>query len=267
MEHIYFISFGKDSMAGLHLAIDILHWPVDRVVHSPVWATAEINACSQEMESFKEHACAEIKRRWGLDVEYTEPKHTFEELFYAPYTQKRPENQRTTIRGWPLLKGSWCSRDLKRAVPKPKAAETHYIAIAVEETNRHNQLNKRKKSPLVEAGWTEAMCYDWCKENNLLAPTYKSAARDGCWFCPKQPIEQLRRLYHERPDLWSLLLKWDADSPVTFKAGHTDKKTGAFVPGHTVHDFDRRFALEDAGKVPTDRRFKWSMVKEVTPDG
>ena len=108
------------------------------------------------------------------------------------------------------------------------------------------------------------MCYDWCKENNLLAPTYKTSARDGCWFCPKQGLEQLRRLYHERPDLWALMIKWDSDSPVTFKAGYTDKKTGVFIPGHTVRDFDRRFALEDAGKVPTDRRFRWSMLEEVT---
>lgn len=264
MEHIYFISFGKDSMAGLHVAIDILHWPVDRVVHSAIWATSEINACSHEMETFKQYACAEIKRRWGLDVEYTRSERTFEEMFYKEYYRG---DGKSTVRGWPLLRGSWCARDLKNTKSMPNAGEVCYIAIAADEPKRHNQLNGRKKSPLVEAGWTEAMCFDWCRENSLLAPTYKSAARDGCWFCPKQPIEQLRRLYHERPDLWSLMLKWDADSPVTFKAGHTDKKSGVFIPGHTVHDFDRRFALENAGKVPTDRRFKWSMVKEELKDG
>lgn len=52
------------------------------------------------------------------------------------------------------------------------------------------------------------------------------------------------------PDLWALLLKWDKDSPVTFK---TD--------GHTVHDFDRRFQAEDDGIIlPNDRKFRWSQI-------
>ncbi len=259
MEHIYFISFGKDSMAGLHVAVDLLHWPVDRVVHSPIWATKEINACAQDMEDFKTYARAEIKRRWGLDVDYTPHKHTFEELFYTDYQRKTGE---TTIRGWPLLKGSWCARDLKGAKSDPKTGEVYYIAIAADEPKRCGQLGERKKSPLVEAGWTEAMCYDWCKKNNLLAPTYNTSARDGCWFCPKQPTDQLRKLYHTRPDLWALMLKWDKDSPTTFKAGHTDKKTGRFVSGRTVHDYDRRFAAEDRGEVPADRRFRWKLQKE-----
>lgn len=56
-------------------------------------------------------------------------------------------------------------------------------------------------------------------------------------------------LRKNHPELWALLMKWDLDSPVPF---HAD--------GHTVHDFDRRFSLEDRGKVPADRRFRWSML-------
>lgn len=52
-------------------------------------------------------------------------------------------------------------------------------------------------------------------------------------------------------DVWALLMKWDLDSPVTFKAD-----------GHTVHDFDRRFQMEDERKIPTDRSFRWSMLDE-----
>lgn len=265
MEYIYYTSHGKDSMAGLHVAIDILGWPVDRVIHSTVWATCEIQGNLPKMVEFKKHAEAEIKRRWGLTVETPPAKHNFEELFYAPYVSKA--GQTGTIRGWPLLKGSWCARDLKQFTYVPKAGETHYIGIAIDEPDRFRQLSDRKKSPLVEAGWTEAMCYDWCKENGLLAPTYETATRDGCWFCPKQGVEQLRLLYHTRPDLWALLLKWDKDSPVTFKAGTVDKKTGEKIPGKTVHDYDRRFRAEDLGEVPTDRRFRWAMLdknKEVT---
>ena len=62
----------------------------------------------------------------------------------------------------------------------------------------------------------------------------------------------MRLLRRNYPELWKLLLKWDKDSPITFKPN-----------GLTVHDFDKRFFYEDAGKVPSDRRFKWRMVDEL----
>ena len=46
-----------------------------------------------------------------------------------------------------------------------------------------------------------------------------------------------------------MLLKWDKDSPTTFKPD-----------GHTVHDYDLRFQMEDEGMVPADRRFRWKML-------
>ena len=74
----------------------------------------------------------------------------------------------------------------------------------------------------------------------------------GCWFCHNQGVGQLRLLRRNYPELWALMLKWDNDSPVTF---HAD--------GHTVHDFDERFALEDQGIVSADEPWKWSYLNEV----
>ena len=65
-------------------------------------------------------------------------------------------------------------------------------------------------------------------------------------------METINVLSLSYPDLWALLLKWDLDSPVTFKAD-----------GHTVHDYDERFALEDQNKVPKDRTFRWWMVEDA----
>jgi hypothetical protein len=45
-------------------------------------------------------------------------------------------------------------------------------------------------------------------------------------------------------------MKWDLDSSVTFKAD-----------GHTVHDFDLRFRLEDEGIIPTDKAFRWDWLE------
>lgn len=63
-------------------------------------------------------------------------------------------------------------------------------------------------------------------------------------------MRQLRLLRKNYPEYWALMLKWDADSPVTFKAD-----------GHTVHDFDKRFKLEDEGYIsPDDKIFRWEML-------
>ena len=59
----------------------------------------------------------------------------------------------------------------------------------------------------------------------------------------------MRTLRRNYPDLWALMLKWDADSPVTFKAD-----------GRTVHDYDERFRLEDERIIAKGEKFLWSML-------
>lgn len=127
-----------------------------------------------------------------------------------------------------------------------------YLGIAADEPNRFHNLTETKKSPLVEAGWDEAYCRQWCEENDLLSPIYTTATRGGCWFCHNQGVQQLRLLRRNYPEYWALMLKWDKDSPVTFKPD-----------GHTVHDFDKRFQLEDEGFIyPDDKLFRWSMLDD-----
>lgn len=163
-----------------------------------------------------------------------------------------------------------------------------YVGIAADEPNRFHVLSDKKRSPLVEAGWYESNCGEWCKTIDLLSPTYTTSNRGGCWFCHNQSVNQLRLLRRNYPDLWAIMLKWDKDSPVTFKppkrqwvadlngpetrlvySGENDdvverEERGYWknLPGCTVHDFDRRFELEDAGLVYPDERFKWSMLDE-----
>lgn len=181
------------------------------------------------------------------------------------------------ITGFPYTIGSWCKKLKVRTHPwiphhqrklvyeRPqtpgfllaplaqgaKKNIVQYLGIAADEPERIERHNKPGfKLPLVEIGWTEADCRKWCEERGLLSPIYTTAARGGCWFCHNQGVDQLRLLRKNYPDLWELLLKWDADSPTTF---HAD--------GHTVLDFDRRFEAEDSGLVPADRRFRWKMLK------
>jgi len=131
-----------------------------------------------------------------------------------------------------------------------------YLGIASDEPERLKRLDGVTKiSPLDAIGWTEADARTWCEENGLLSPIYTTATRGGCWFCHNQGIDQLRLLRKNYPDLWALLLKWDKDSPVSFKPD-----------GRTVHDFDRRFLYEDLGLVPDDRKFRWKMLDAIGTD-
>ena len=124
-----------------------------------------------------------------------------------------------------------------------------YLGIAADEPARFGQLGERRRAPLVEFGIDEDLCGLYCQYNDMLGPSYETSCRDGCWFCHNQGVDQLRILRRDWPDHWALLLKWDLDSPISFKAD-----------GHTVHDFDRRFQMEDERKVPMGRSFRWAML-------
>ena len=246
MQHILSLSYGKDSLACFG-ACELLGWPIDRVVTAEVWATDTIPADLPPMVEFKAKADRIIKERWGIEVEHVRAKRTYEERFYTIRTE-RAKKRPGMIYGWPFsVKGAWCNSDVKMPPLKilEKKGNVVYLGIAADELNRFHNITDNKKSPLVEAGWDEAHCRKWCEDNDLLSPIYTTSARGGCWFCHNQSVNQLRLLRKSYPDYWALMLKWDADSPVTFKPD-----------GHTVRDYDRRFAAEEAGMVPMDRKFR-----------
>lgn len=250
-QHILSLSYGKDSLACLG-AIEKLGWPLDRIIHAEVWATDTISADLPPMVEFKAKADKIIKERWGIEVEHIRSKWTFESRFYSQISDRAKPEFVGRIRGWPLILGSWCARDLKVSKLIGGKDRVNYVGIAADEPNRFGQLSEKTVSPLVEIGWNERDCWKWDKKNGLLSPTYTTAMRGGCWFCPKQPVDQLRLLRKNYPDLWALMLKWDKDSPVSFKAD-----------GHTVHDFERRFQAEDENLIfPDDKKFRWSMLDE-----
>ena len=262
MEHILSLSYGKDSLACLG-AIEQLGWPLDRIVHAEVWATDTIPADLPPMIEFKAKADRIIKIRWGIEVEHvcqkkSGEKWTYEKNFYkcvSPETlQKRLSCKNWfdrglhNIYGFPSRKGPWCNKLKFRGSVGWDNAIT-YAGIAADETDRITRWQGKLVMPLVEAGWDEALCRQWCEENDLLSPIYTTSSRGGCWFCHNQGVGQLRLLRKNYPDLWALMLKWDFDSPITFRAD-----------GHTVHDFDKRFQLEDQLLLPMDRSFRWEML-------
>lgn len=247
------LSYGKDSLASLG-AIEQLGLPLDRIVHTEVWATDTIPADLPPMVEFKKKADQIIKERYGIEVEHYSAtcidgeiayKATYEMGFYHILSRGKHKG---SIKGFPMQKGQWCQK-LKLDPFKKIGPCVQYLGIAADEPNRFCNLTKKKRSPLVEAGWTEEMCRKWCEENDLLSPIYTTATRGGCWFCHNQSVGQLRLLRKNYPEYWQLLLKWDKDSPVTFKPD-----------GHTVHDYDKRFRLEDEMCIDPEAPFRWDML-------
>lgn len=256
-QRVLSLSYGKDSMACLG-ALEKLQWPLDRIVTADVWATDTIPADLPPMVEFKGYADKVIKERYGIEVEHYYAKKvdrvSGELVSYQDYFYQTMEAGKHggAYKGFPMNRGSWCIKLKLSALSEMPKCDIQYLGIAADEPNRFHNLTDTVLSPLVESDWTELDCRQWCDKNGLLSPIYTQSTRGGCWFCHNQGVQQLRLLRKQYPDLWSLLLKWDSDSPVTF---HAD--------GHTVHDFDRRFALEDEGLINSDERFKWAMLDEA----
>lgn len=251
MQYIASLSYGKDSCAMLEI-IKQHDMPLDRIVHVEIMATDTIPADLPPMMEFKAKADRIIKERYGIEVEHLRTVSNFQDYFYRVRGKRSPTNK-GIMYGFPTLGANWCNAVLK--VPPLKKLEkgaTMYLGIAADEPNRFRNLTDRKRSPLAEHDITEAEARKICEELDLLSPIYTQSARGGCWFCHNQSVNQLRLLRKQYPEYWALMLKWDNDSPWTF---HAD--------GHTVHDFDKRFQLEDDGFIsPDDKNFRWDMLNQ-----
>jgi hypothetical protein len=194
---------------------------------------------------------------WGFKVIIEQSEKDYLDCFYHVCKKPKIHQERAgKYSGFPLGGTCLIQRECKtrtaKTVKKKYLSDdktVEYIGIASDEVKRQGQLGDKRQSLLCRYGVREADTYDILKPFGLLSPIYSHAKRGGCWFCHNQGVDQLRLLRRNYPDLWALLMKWDLDSPVSFKAD-----------GHTVHDFDRRFQMEDERKVPMGRSFRWAML-------
>ena len=264
-QYVACIPYGKDSLAMLEV-IKNYGLPLDRIITAEIWATDDIHADLPPMVEFKEKADKIIKDKYGIEVEHlcaTDKqgnKLTYDSIFHrvVTYSNSNAKINRTgKIYGFPKQRGAWCNSKLKVAaleqIGKNKNT-VRYLGIALDEPERvERHINKENiVLPLVLGNIEEWECRDWCEENDLLSPIYTTATRGGCWFCHNQGIDQLRLLRKNYPEYWNILLQWDLESLITFSAN-----------GKTVHDYDKRFEMEELGFVPMNKKFRWKMLDKT----
>lgn len=249
MRQVASISYGKDSLAQLEVKFRHNEEITD-IVTADIMATPEIPAYLPELVEFRERMDEEIFLRYGVKVTHVRSDKTFLDLFYRPLTKR---SKYTGIYGWPPVFGHWCMKHLKKFPIEEyfKGMEcVQWIGIAADELERHGQLNERLRSALVEHNVTEADAMAICRDLGWVSPTYLHSGRDGCWFCPCQGIDQLRRLYNDFPEYWALMMAWDKD---------TDKR---FKIDNTLSAYDERFYWESKGLAPSGRQFRWDWIDE-----
>lgn len=122
--------------------------------------------------------------------------------------------------GWPTPVIRWCTKNLKTNVIDRYLKEltsredcVHCIGLASDETKRlerESNRNKTHRHPLVEWGWTEKDCLQYCYDLGYdWGGLYKIFNRVSCWCCPLSSIGELRKLYEHYPDLWHQLEEWE----------------------------------------------------------
>ena len=62
-QYVASISYGKDSMAMLHVIVDVLKQPLDRIVTADTYATETLLADWPDVVAFKQLADQEIFKR------------------------------------------------------------------------------------------------------------------------------------------------------------------------------------------------------------
>lgn len=144
---------------------------------------------------------------------------------------------------WATFRVRWCTSILKTDVIKSylKQLNKKYdviqsVGIAFDEQYRLSRKNNKKQNhrhPLVEWGWTEQQCLQYCYDNGFnWDGLYEKFSRVSCWCCPLQSLSDLRVLWRDFPELWEELKDMDRRTYLQFTIGYS------------VEELDKRFAFE-----------------------
>lgn len=234
--HVVSFSGGKDSTAMLLRMLE-LGMQVDEILFCDM--TVEFPAMYDHLKKVEEYT--------GRKITILRDEHDYEYYLLKHHPKKKTAGRPRKGNGFPRPDLRWCtgikqkliSKHLKQL--KKKYNVIQYIGIAADEQNRV----KDKTYPLVDWGWTEKDCLEYCYSKGFdWDGLYKIFHRVSCWCCPLQPIDELRKLRKHFPDLWNKLMWWQTQTWSKFM--HKTK----------VKKLEVRFAYEDEiGATPRTKEF------------
>ena len=115
------------------------------------------------------------------------------------------------IFGFPCFVHGQCGFKRDSKIKACKQCDVGYydyesIGIAWDEKSRHNQLNDKKRSILVEEKYTQVDCALLCLNHNCYSPVYDNRKRDGCALCFNAKAEERKRWFLDFPEAFNILL-------------------------------------------------------------
>lgn len=238
--HVVSFSGGKDSTAMLLRMLEE-KMPVDIILYCDT---------GLEFPAMYEHI-AKVERETGRGITRLKSKYDFEYYFAQHYVERKEDTvfaRRYGTNhlgyGWAGPKMRWCTNVLKDS-PREEFFKQYkdeydiieYVGLAADEGYRLTRKANRRENvrhPLVEWNMTEADCLQYCKDRGYdWSGLYDHFRRVSCWCCPLQSLSQLRELYHNYPELWEQLKKWDSMTWRKFRADYS------------VLELERRFDFEE----------------------
>lgn len=235
MKHIASVSGGKDNTAMLLRLLELRktepdRYPLDEVVFCDT--TMEFPEMYEHLAKLR--AAAESA---GIRWVTVKPPRSFEYLLCQHQYQRRDGTQEANGYGWARPHCRWCTEMLKTRWINKLDDVVHYVGIAADETNRlqrTSNLDKLHIHPLVDWGWTEADCLQYCYDHGYdWGGLYQLYKRVSCWCCPLQSLSELKTMRSKQPHLWARLREIDK------------KVKNDFRKDYSLDQLEIRFVFED----------------------
>jgi len=239
MRYVASCSFGKDSLAMVLLLLE-KQYPLDGVVFYDTGMEFDAIYHNRDM-------VLPILQENGVSYVELHPTNSFEyDMLHRPIRSKQKGDHNGY--GWCGGVCRWGTTLKTKAIDQYTAgAETVYIGIAIDESERLDRLIKPKKSPLAEWGMTEKNCLEYCyskgftwDENGI--ELYSILDRVSCWCCSNKNRKELKNIYKYLPKYWDGLkeLQSKIDRPMK---RFCNKKYGNYG---NVFDMEKVFFQEES---------------------
>lgn len=207
----YVVNFsgGKDSTAMLLRLLE-LDMTVDEIIFCDTTA---------EFPQMYEHV-DRVEKYIGRPITRLRREHSWEYMLLH-----HVKKNGTVGYSFPDFRNRWCTAYFKRDHIKSYLKDIrkthtviHYVGIAADEPKRV----RGESYPLVEWGWTEADCLQYCYDRGFdWGGLYKVFNRVSCWCCPLKSLKELQALRKNFPELWAKLEQWQTQTWRSFRSDYS----------------------------------------------